>query len=116
MLARPRTSTVNLFAGQAGCTVLIMVRWETFEARRGATPVYRQLSTFIAAEIEAGHLEPGDQIPAERRLAELTGVSVDTVRAAVAALRDMGLVETSHGLGTFALLFGHAVQGQVLLK
>ena len=78
-----------------------MVRWETFEARRGATPVYRQLATWIATEIEAGHLETGDQIPAERRLAELTGVSVDTVRSAMAALRDMGLIETAHGLGNF---------------
>lgn len=77
------------------------VRWETFEARRGATPVYRQFADWIAAEIEAGHLDHGAQIPAERRLAELVGVSVDTVRAAMAALRDAGLVETGHGTGTF---------------
>jgi GntR family transcriptional regulator len=81
--------------------VLTMVRWETFEGKRGATPVYRQLADFIAGQIEGGHLEAGAQIPAERRLAELVGVSVDTVRAAVAALREAGLVETGHGTGTF---------------
>lgn len=85
-----------------------MVHWEAFEARRGATPVYRQLADFIAADIEAGrrepgkgHLEPGNQIPAERRLAEITGLSVDTVRSAMAALREAGLIETGHGVGTF---------------
>lgn len=80
---------------------MVQVRWEAFEARRGATPVYRQLADWIAAEIKAGHLEHGAQIPAERRLAELVGVSVDTIRAAMAALREMGLIETGHGVGTF---------------
>jgi DNA-binding GntR family transcriptional regulator len=72
--------------------------------------VYRQLADWIAAEIGAGNLEQGAQIPAERRLAELVGVSVDTVRAAMAALRDDGLVETGHGAGTFVKLlqqWGH---------
>lgn len=81
--------------------MIFMVSWETFQAKRTATPVYRQLADWVAAEIEAGHLEAGTQIPAERRLAEMTGVSVDTVRAAMAALRERGLVETGHGTGTF---------------
>lgn len=63
--------------------------------------MYRQFADWIAAEIEAGHLPSGAQIPAERRLADLTGISVDTVRAAMAALRERGLVETGHGTGTF---------------
>lgn len=78
-----------------------MVQWETFEAKRGITPYYRQLADFIAAEISSGHLENGDQIPAERRLAELTGLGVDTVRSAMSALRKAGLVETGQGMGTF---------------
>lgn len=77
------------------------VRWESFEARRGAKPVYRQLADYIEAEIKAGHLESGNQIPAERRLAEMTRVSVDTVRGAMAVLREAGLIETGHGVGTF---------------
>jgi DNA-binding transcriptional MocR family regulator len=80
------------------------VRWETFKARRGATPVYKQLAGWIADRISAGDLQPGDQIPAERRLADLVGVSVDTVRSAMAALRDEGLIETGHGTGSFVLL------------
>lgn len=77
------------------------VTWEDFEAKRGATPVYRQLAQWITAQIKSGKLEKGAQIPAERRLAELVGVSVDTVRNAMAALREDGLVETGHGTGTF---------------
>lgn len=80
-----------------------MVDWEAFEARRSATPVYKQLAEWIAGQIEGGYLEHGAQIPAERRLAELTGVSVDTVRAAMAALRKKGLIETGHGTGSFVV-------------
>jgi GntR family transcriptional regulator, regulator for abcA and norABC len=77
------------------------VQWEDFEARRGATPMYRQLADWIEARIKDGSFQPGDQVPAERRLAELLGLSVDTVRAAMAVLRERGLVETGHGTGTF---------------
>jgi DNA-binding GntR family transcriptional regulator len=70
--------------------------------------MYAQLAEFIAARIEAGDLEPGDQIPAERRLAEITGHSVDLVRQAMGVLRDRGLVETGHGTGTFVTSGGEA--------
>lgn len=77
------------------------MQWEAFESKRGAVPVYRQLADWIADRIETGDLQTGDQIPAERRLADMVGVSVDTVRAAMAVLRERGLVETGHGTGTF---------------
>lgn len=78
-----------------------MVDWSKFEAQRGAVPVYKQFAGWTAAQIKSGHLEKGDQIPAERRLAELAGVSVETVRSAMALLREMGLIETAHGVGSF---------------
>ncbi len=46
-------------------------------------------------------LRPGDVFPSIRELAELTGVSVNTVRAAYARLENEGLVRTEHGRGTF---------------
>ena len=79
------------------------VHWDEFESKRGATPVYRQLAGWIAKRIADGSLEPGDQIPAERRFAEMTGLSVDTVRSAMGALCEAGLVETGHGTGTFVV-------------
>jgi len=63
--------------------------------------VYRQLADWIALQISEGNLDHGAQIPAERRLAELVGVSVDTVLAAMAALREACRAETGHGTGTF---------------
>jgi DNA-binding GntR family transcriptional regulator len=76
------------------------VTWGDFQARRGATPAYVQLANWVAERIESGDLQPGDQIPAQRGLAELTGHSPETVSKAMALLRDRGLVETSN-LGTF---------------
>lgn len=56
---------------------------------------------WIASQIEAGTLRPGDQLPAERRLAEMVELSVPTARQAMADLRERGLAETGHGTGTF---------------
>lgn len=81
-----------------------MVQWETFEARPAVTPRWKQLSDFIAGQIEAGTLRPGEQLPAERRLAEMVELSVPTVRQALDDLRGRGLVETGHGTGTFIRL------------
>jgi DNA-binding GntR family transcriptional regulator len=77
------------------------VNWGEYQPARGAKPMYAQLADFISEAIRKGDFQAGDQIPAERRLAELTGHSVDLVRQAMGVLRDRGLVETGHGTGTF---------------
>lgn len=79
------------------------VTWGDFAPRRSLTPLYRQLSDWIAAEIEAGHLKPGDGLPSERELADLTGLSVDTVRQSYSVLRDARLIDTARGIGSFIL-------------
>ena len=48
-----------------------------------------------------GALKAGDQLPAERDLAQRFGVSRTAVREAVKALREKGLVEAYSGRGTF---------------
>jgi GntR family transcriptional repressor for pyruvate dehydrogenase complex len=48
-----------------------------------------------------GELRVGDQLPSERELSELFGVSRTAVRDAVNALREKGLVEVRPGKGTF---------------
>src|SRR5258706_1483976 len=79
-------------------------------ARAGETPVYKVVRTSrlyeqIVQQIEAsvldGSLKPGDQLPAERELAQRLGVSRTAVREAVKALREKGLVEAYSGRGTF---------------
>ena len=49
--------------------------------------------------IELGVLEDGSQLPSESYLASAMGVSTLTLRAALAELRGMGLVETRRGKG-----------------
>jgi GntR family transcriptional regulator, transcriptional repressor for pyruvate dehydrogenase complex len=78
--------------------------------RSGESPVYKVVRTSrlyeqIVQQIEEsvlnGTLKPGDQLPAERELAQRLGVSRTAVREAVKALREKGLVEAYSGRGTF---------------
>jgi len=55
----------------------------------------------ILSSIGDGTLGPGERLPSEAKLAELTGVGRTSVREALAALRLMGVVETKVGNGTF---------------
>lgn len=60
----------------------------------------------LAQGIRLGVLEAGDRLPPERELAETFGVSRVTLREAIKALRDAGLVESRRGRGggTFVVL------------
>src|SRR5271156_2059342 len=75
-----------------------------------AKPVYRavkssrlfeQIVQQVEDSILKGQLKPGDQLPAERDLAQRFGVSRTAVREAVKTLREKGLVEAYSGRGTF---------------
>jgi len=63
--------------------------------------LYEQIVQQIEESIVRGDLKPGDQLPAERDLAQRFGVSRTAVREAVKALREKGLVEAYSGRGTF---------------
>src|SRR6202521_1608680 len=63
--------------------------------------LYEQIIEQIEGSILAGELKAGDQLPAERELAQRFGVSRTAVREAVKALREKGLVEAYSGRGTF---------------
>src|SRR5271170_586223 len=78
--------------------------------RAGENPVYKVVRTSrlyekIVQQIEEsvlkGILKPGDQLPAERELAQTLGVSRTAVREAIKTLREKGLVEAYTGRGTF---------------
>jgi GntR family transcriptional repressor for pyruvate dehydrogenase complex len=51
----------------------------------------------LATAIRLGVFVDGDQLPPERELAERMGVARNTLRDAIAALRDAGLVQTRRG-------------------
>jgi len=53
----------------------------------------------LATAIRLGVFARGEQLPPERELAERLGVSRNTLREAIAALRDSGLVLTRRGRG-----------------
>ena len=88
----------------------VMVWWPYQEPLTGEETMYKILRTSrlyeqiieqIEGSILAGELKPGDQLPAERELAQKFGVSRTAVREAVKALREKGLVEAISGRGTF---------------
>jgi GntR family transcriptional regulator len=80
-----------------GSTVFNSDEW----FRTGRGPRYQQLRRHIATAIRAGRLAPDDQLPPERELAELAGISRVTVRKAVAQLVSDGLIEQRQGAGSF---------------
>jgi GntR family transcriptional repressor for pyruvate dehydrogenase complex len=66
-----------------------------------AARLYEQIVIQIEESISGGKLKPGDQLPAERELAQQFGVSRTAVREAVKTLCEKGLVEAYSGRGTF---------------
>jgi GntR family transcriptional regulator len=78
------------------------VDWVSLSLDRGSpVPLYYQLAAAIRERIRAGSLAPGDQLPAERELAERAGISRMTARQALADLVQSGHVVSRHGVGTF---------------
>jgi len=75
----------------------MVVVYEPIQTER----LYERIVSQIENRIEAGELKVGDQLPAERELAEQFAVSRTAVREAVKALHQKGLVEIRPGRGTF---------------
>lgn len=67
----------------------------------GTGPLYLQLQRRISEAVAAGRLAPGDSLPAERDIAQMTGLSRVTVRKAVQALVAQGTLVQRRGSGTF---------------
>ncbi|WBU56635.1 GntR family transcriptional regulator [Paracoccus sediminicola] len=67
----------------------------------GGGPLYLQLQKRIADAIASGDLKPGDNLPPEREMASLTGLSRVTVRKGVEALVTSGQLIQKRGSGTF---------------
>lgn len=65
------------------------------------TPLWLQLANILRAQIQSGELPPGRIMPSETTLMQEHGVARGTVRKAVDALADEGLVNRVQGRGTF---------------
>ena len=77
------------------------------------SPVPVRLPASVAAQIEemvaSGRLRHGRQLPSERRLAELLGVSRGSVREAITELEVKGLVTRRAGSGTHIQVPAHSL-------
>jgi GntR family transcriptional regulator len=69
--------------------------------RRRDIPLYRQLDAILRDQLGGGQLRPGDRLPTETELCLQFGVSRATVRQALEALEQDGLIERAAGRGTF---------------
>ncbi len=70
-------------------------------ARGRGIAAWRQITDEIEADIGAGRLRPGMQLPTEAQLAVRFAVNRHTVRRSLAELSARGLVRTTQGRGTF---------------
>ena len=78
--------------------------FNTAQAPRKRTPsLAQEVMNTLAARIRSGQYQPGDKLPTEPEVMAQQGVSRTVVREAISRLQAAGLVETRHGVGTFAL-------------
>src|SRR5436190_18801944 len=64
-------------------------------------PIYLQLMEQVKHAIETGALQPGDQLPGIRPLAEELVMNPNTVAKAYRELEHEGVIELRHGSGAF---------------
>jgi len=69
--------------------------------KRSSTPLYQQIQNWILDEIQAGRLEPGDQVPSEFELADQFSVSRMTARKALDNLTMRDVLYRRKGKGTY---------------
>lgn len=68
---------------------------------RSGKPKYQRCADALVDAISRGVWKPGDRLPAEDQLAELSELSLGTVQRALRDLAQQGLVVRQHGLGSF---------------
>lgn len=68
---------------------------------RSGRPKYQRLADALLEAVKQGYWRPGDRLPAEQELTELTPYSLGTVQRAIRNLADQGLIVRQHGLGNF---------------
>jgi len=68
---------------------------------QSAVPLHIQFEQRIIKRIESGEWKPGNKIPSERDLMELSNISRATVRQAISSLAHQNILEKVHGAGTF---------------
>jgi GntR family phosphonate transport system transcriptional regulator len=70
-------------------------------ARNSGVALWRQIYTNLEREMADQGFRPGDRLPSENELSERYGVNRHTIRRAMAALEQAGLVRVEQGRGAF---------------
>ncbi len=65
------------------------------------TPIWRAIADALLSDVAEERYGPGDKLPTEAALAARFGVNRHTVRRAISALVDQGLIRTRRGSGAF---------------
>lgn len=65
------------------------------------SPLYERATDAILDLITEDGLQPGDRLPAESALAAEFGISRSTLREALMELKNRGVIDRRHGVGTF---------------
>ncbi|MEO5741314.1 MAG: GntR family transcriptional regulator [Vicinamibacterales bacterium] len=79
-------------------------------------PIYLQLMEQVKHAIETGALQPGEQLPSIRPLAEELVMNPNTVAKAYRELEHEGVIELRQGAGAFASRTGPTLQDAERLK
>lgn len=80
---------------------------------RGVNLKHERIAAILAREIRSGRVERGTQLPGELELAKRFAVSRNTVRSALAALNEDGLITTRTGKGSFVLFDGRPLDDRL---
>lgn len=75
--------------------------WLRHVRRDGGQPIYLALVDALETAVRDGELQPGDQLPPQRAVADQMDIDFTTVTRAYGAARARGLVEGAVGRGTF---------------
>jgi GntR family transcriptional regulator len=70
-------------------------------SRNGGRSLFASVGAALKSEIAVGRFAQSDLLPGERELSEIMDVSRTTLRRAIAALVDEGVLVHRHGAGTF---------------
>jgi GntR family transcriptional regulator len=68
---------------------------------RSGLPIYTQIVNQVQAQVAGGNLQPGDQLPTVRALAEELRVNFNTVARAYRILDEARIISTQQGRGTY---------------
>ena len=75
-----------------------MTDWQIDKQKK--QPLYQQIVTYFIEAIQNGDYTPGEQLPAERKLATQFGVNRSTIVKALDELRSLGWITRKRGSGT----------------